>query len=199
MSEIRGPLSAVGAAVAHVLTYQPRPKPYKPPKPPPTPAEQALSRAMGGAGFFTACCWLSPVMWRNFAGPLLQSPQNAPVELWLPLAVWGVVGLMAWLYLVVGIRDARWIVPQNFLAACWCLLLLIGMAVLFGKRIYPPGEPAGYIVRGVYVTGFAVGAMYFWIASGLGSSSARRIIKRLLKRRNALLRPARRRRWFFFW
>jgi hypothetical protein len=41
--------------------------------------------------------------------------------------------------------------------------------------------------------------VYFWIASGLGSASARRIINRLLKRRNARLRPARRRRWFFFW
>jgi cation transport ATPase len=159
-------------------------------KRPLSPAGKTLRRALLGAGLLTLCLWLSRVML-----VLLRSPDPA---IWLPLAVWGFAVLAGAFALRVGLKEAPERVPQNPMGAFWAAWVLVGIAVLWVK-IVPLDAAAAYLVRGLYATGFAVVAVYFWIASGLAAGSAKRRIRRLANARNAPLRAARRSRVPFNW
>jgi hypothetical protein len=152
-----------------------------------TPDRKSLRRALAGAGVLTVCLWLSRVVWGNFAGVS-----------WLPLAVWGFVTIAGLWALLVGLREARFLVPPNWMAAFWAACGMVGIGALFLKMV-PADASAAYLVRGVYATAFAVVAVWFWIVSGLGLASARRTINRRLNARNVPLQAARPRRRFFFW
>jgi hypothetical protein len=186
----RGPISFLVRCAAEPFN----PKYQQPPRPPLTPAEKSLRHALFGAGTLAACLWLSPVMWRNFAGPLWLSPHNAPVEVWGPLAMWAFAALAGLVALLVGLKDAGASIAPNWLGAFWAASVLAGIGVLFLKQIFPADPLAGYIVRGVYVAGFAVAAVYFWIAAGFAAASARGAIEREQRRRNGPLYPAQPRR-----
>jgi cation transport ATPase len=162
------------------------------------PAQKSLRRALWGAGVLTVCLWLSPVMLGDFLPALWRLR-----DLWVPLVLWAwVFAALAGLWgLFVGLREAGKSVMPNWMGAFWAASALVSLGVLFVK-IVPPGPSAAYLVRGLYITGFAVVAVYFWIAAGFAAASARRAIERQLRQRNAVLHPARlrpARRWFFLW
>jgi hypothetical protein len=144
------------------------------------PDEKAVCRAVVGAGVLTACLWLSPVVVRNFGGWVCGA--------WAFIAVAGVVALIA------GLREARMIVPQNLLAAFFAASVLLGIGWLLLAGMFPADATGGYIVRGLYVTGLAGAAVWFWIHSGFAQRSARREIERQLQRQNPPMISARRRR-----
>jgi hypothetical protein len=186
----RGPISFL-TRLAFNPNYR---QPQQPPRPPLTPAQITLRRALAGAGVLTACLWLSPVMWRNFGGPLWLSPHDAPVKVWGPLALWAFAALAGLVGLFVGLKEAGSSVAPNWLGAFFAASVLAGIGLLFLKQMFPADPLAGYIVRGLYIAGFAVVAVYFWIAAGFAAASARRAIERELRRRNRPLYPARPRR-----
>jgi hypothetical protein len=193
--EFEGPISYL------LWVFTPDPRHQKPPKPPPTPAEKALRRALYGAGFLAACLWLSPGVWRNLAVPLWHV-SDPSLELWLPFGVWAFVTLAAAMSLYVGLMEAAGLVPANWMGAFWSISIMLGIAALWVKHILPAHEFDAYFVRGLYVSGLAVAAVYFFIASGLSAANARRVMLRQLRQRKVALQPARprpARRWFFLW
>jgi hypothetical protein len=165
-------------------------KPPRMPEPPLTPAQKTLRRALCGAFFVTACLWLEPVMSGIYLPALWQS-HNPPIEVWLPFAVWAFAALAGFVALQVGLKEAPSRVPQTSMGAFWAVCVMAGIGVLYLKQIFPPHASAAYFVRGLYVSGFAVMAVYFWIASGLAAGNAERRARREADRRNAPLRPAR--------
>lgn len=203
--EFHGFISYFPAAIVPPLQqrFQQRQRQPRPQRPymPPTPAQKTLRRAWCGAAVLTACLWLSPVVWREFAGPLLRALHDPPLEVWLPFALWAFAMLAGLAGLLVGLQEAGATLPRSWMGAFWSLSLLLAIGALFVWQVYPDDDLAGYAVRGVYVTAAVVAAVHLWIASGLAAASAERVIRRQLKQRNAVLHPAkprRRRRFFFF-
>jgi hypothetical protein len=159
-----------------------------------TPAQKSLRRALAGAGVLAACLWLSPVILA-----VLQSPGGG--GLWFFVSLWGFAAVMGLAALLVGLIEAGLSVVPNRLAAVWAAWGLIGIGVLLVKFV-PADAMAAYLVRALYVSGAAILAVYFWIASGCAAANARRVMRRQLKQRNVPLQPARprpARRWFFLW
>jgi hypothetical protein len=202
--EIRGPISFVASLIASDIqkTRQKRMereqrKAYQQSKPPLTPAQKSVRRALAGAAVAAVALWLSPLIWSQFAAMLLQSPRAA----WWPAAVWAFVTSAALFALWVGLKEAGLSVIPNRLGAFWAAWGLVGLGVSLVEFV-PWDAIAAYWVRGVYFTGFALLAVYFFIASGLAAANAGRVMRRQLKQRNVALQPARprpARRWFFLW
>jgi hypothetical protein len=148
--------------------------------------ELSLNRALRGACVVTGSLWLSPVVFNS--------------GFTLALAAWGAAMFLGLLYVGAGFREARVMVPPSLIGGFWSCAAMLGIAALWFYLGAVPDDPVwAYVVRGVYVTGLAVIAIYFWIVSGLGVRSALRVMNRQMRRRNAPLRAARSRRGFFFW
>jgi hypothetical protein len=96
MSEIKGPLSAMGVSVDHGINIFLRK----------TPQQKCQCLASYGTFLLVWCGYLWPVA-GNRIGAVMHAPLTAPRDLWMPLAVWAGCAAAGALLLVGGILGSR--------------------------------------------------------------------------------------------
>jgi hypothetical protein len=184
--EIREPLSFIGSlAVSPVEQHQRLPPPQK-----------TLANVSLAAHLLGWCGYLAPVAW-EFISALWHAKLQAPDEVWIPVAAWAFVTLIAVLWLLAAWKAAEG--PRNPGAALWRVLIGAGCAALLWYRVYPDWGPVVvFLLKGIYIGWLVSHVARFLVAAQIiGGGSAKRRIRRLLKARNAPLRPAGTRRFFF--
>jgi hypothetical protein len=193
MSEIRGPLSAVAAAIVYPIEQHQRL----------TPPQKALAHVSLAAHFVGWCGYLAPVFYRGqFVGALLRLQLHAPDEVWISVAAWAGLSVIAVLWLLAAMKAAH--APRSPGTALWRLLLGGACAWLLWNEIYPDVGPywgplAVFVLKGFYIAWLVSHVARFLVAAQLiGGGNALRTINREIRRRNAPVRPVRPRR-FFFW
>jgi hypothetical protein len=109
------------------------------------PRLKNIHRAAMGAWLLVAVAysiWWSRAFIGWPAGTLLtfflQHPASAAAIVWLPLALWAGAGVLALLWLVVGISGARG--PRDTMTIVWAAVRLGIVAALLGCGIYLPRD-----------------------------------------------------------
>jgi hypothetical protein len=148
MSEIPGPLSAIGVPIADSIAQFRTAAPQQ---------KQFIMVGLAASGL-SWCVYLAPC----FAGPLWQTRLAASADEWLMAEIWAGVTAFALLALIVGLMGTRGM--RDGSAALWRLMLASICAALLWWQVYP--EPEGADV--VAVAGFFLkGAYWGWLAAHL--------------------------------
>jgi hypothetical protein len=182
MSEIPGPLSAIGVPIADSISQF---------KAAPPQQRQLILVGLAASGF-SWCVYLAPY----FAGPLWQAGIAAPAEEWLVAEIWAGATAFALLALIVALAGARGM--RDGSAALWRLMLAGLCAALLWWQIYPEPEGndwvgvAGFFLKGAYWGWLAAHLARFCAASQLlfgdPEDRARRKLERERRREERRLR-----------
>jgi hypothetical protein len=177
MSEIPGPLSAIGVPLADSFSQFRAAPPQQ---------KQFIIVGLAASGF-SWCVYLAP--W--FAGPVWQARMAASADEWVMAEIWAGVAVFALLALLVALMGSRGM--RDGSAALWRLLLAGICAALLWWQVYPEPEGtdwvavAGFFLKGTYWGWLAAHLARFCAASQLlvGDPEARQRRKLERERRRA--------------
>jgi hypothetical protein len=140
MSEIPGPLSAIGVPIADA-NAQRRAKP---------PHEKKLAIIGFAASLLAWCFYLSP----DFAQPAWRAPFAASHEEWMAADIWAAVVVIAVVVLMAALAGVRGL--RDWTAALWRLALAGTCGALLWWQIYPDADvgewdaSAAFLLKGLY-------------------------------------------------
>jgi hypothetical protein len=148
MSEIPGPLSAIGVPIADSFSQFRAAPPQQ---------KQLIIIGLAASGL-SWCVYLAPY----FAVPLWQARMAASADDWLMAEIWGGVAAFALLTLLVGLMSARGM--RDVPAALWRLVLAGICAALLWWQVYPAPQGTDWVA----VSGFFLKGTYWgWLAAHL--------------------------------